>query len=48
MFKQYPEIKVLGQQPAMWNREEGATKVMENFLTKYDKIDAVWARTTTS
>lgn len=43
VFKQYPEIKVLGQQPAMWNREKGL-KVMENFLTKYDKIDAVWAQ----
>ncbi len=43
VFKQYPEIKVLGQQPAMWNREKGL-KVMENFLTKFDTIDAVWAQ----
>jgi len=43
VFKQYPEIKVLGQQPAMWNREKGL-KVMETFLTKFDKIDAVWAQ----
>jgi len=43
VFKSYPEIKVLGQQPAMWNREKGM-KVMENFLTKFDKIDAVWAQ----
>ncbi len=43
VFKGYPEIKVLGQQPAMWNREKGM-KVMENFLTKFDKIDAVWAQ----
>ncbi len=43
VFKSYPEIKVLGQQPAMWNREKGM-KVMETFLTKFDKIDAVWAQ----
>ena len=43
VFKGYSEIKILGQQPAMWNREKGM-KVMENFLTKFDKIDAVWAQ----
>ena len=43
VFKTYPEIKVLGQQPAMWNRQKGL-EVMENFLTKYPKIDAVWAQ----
>lgn len=43
VFKRYPDIKVLGQQPAMWNREKGLT-VMENFLTKFPKIDAVWAQ----
>jgi ribose transport system substrate-binding protein len=43
VFKEYPEIKVLGQQPAMWNRQKGL-EVMENFLTKHAKIDAVWAQ----
>ncbi len=43
VFKQYPEIKLLGQQPAMWNREKGLT-VMQNFLTQHPKIDAVWAQ----
>lgn len=43
VFKSYPEIKVLGQQPAMWNRQKGL-EVMENFLTKHPKIDAVWAQ----
>jgi ribose transport system substrate-binding protein len=43
VFKRFPEIKVLGQQPAMWNREKGLS-VMENFLTKHPKIDAVWAQ----
>ena len=27
----------------MWNREKGL-QVMENFLTKFPKIDAVWAQ----
>ena len=43
VFAGYPDIKILGQQPAMWNREKGLT-VMENFLTKFAKIDAVWAQ----
>ena len=43
VFKQYPEIKILGQQPAMWNREKGLS-VMQNFLTQHPKIDAVWAQ----
>lgn len=43
VFKRYPDIKVLGQQPAMWNREKGL-QVMENFLTQFKKIDAVWAQ----
>jgi ribose transport system substrate-binding protein len=43
VFRRYPEIKVLGQQPAMWNRQKGL-EVMENFLTKHPKIDAVWAQ----
>jgi ribose transport system substrate-binding protein len=43
VFKQYPNIKILGQQPAMWNREKGLT-VMQNFLTQFPHIDAVWAQ----
>lgn len=43
VFKRFPDIKVLDRQPADWNREKGL-KVMENFLTKYPKIDAVWAQ----
>lgn len=43
VFKKYPDIKILGQQPAMWNREKGLT-VMQNFLTQFKKIDAVWAQ----
>lgn len=43
VFSQYPNIKILDRQPAMWNRQKGL-EVMENFLTKYPKIDAVWAQ----
>ncbi|HEV7298093.1 MAG TPA: ABC transporter substrate-binding protein [Tepidisphaeraceae bacterium] len=42
VFKAHPEIKVLGQQPAMWNREKGLS-VMQNLLTQHVKIDTVWA-----
>ncbi len=43
VFRQYPDIKILAQQPAMWNRQKGL-EVMENYLTKYPRIDAVWAQ----
>lgn len=36
-----PGIKVLDSQPADWNPEK-ALKLMENYLQKHDKIDAVW------
>ena len=36
-------IKVLDSQFANWNRDDGY-KVMQDFLTKYPKIDAVWAQ----
>ncbi|HLL89033.1 MAG TPA: ABC transporter substrate-binding protein [Tepidisphaeraceae bacterium] len=41
VIKKHPGIKVLDQQPGMWNRQT-AHGVMQNFLTKYPKIDAVW------
>lgn len=43
VFRQYPDIKILAQQPAMWNRQKGL-EVMENYLTKFPRIDAVWAQ----
>lgn len=43
VFAQYPEIEILGQQPAMWNRQKGL-EVMQTFLVKHKKIDAVWAQ----
>ncbi len=36
-------IKVLDSQFANWNRDDGY-KVMQDFLTKYPDIDAVWAQ----
>lgn len=42
VFKQYPEIEILGNQPGEWNREKSHA-VMQDFLTKFDHIDAVWA-----
>lgn len=37
-----PGIELMETQPADWNREK-AQRVMENFLTKYDDIDGVYA-----
>lgn len=42
VFKANPGIKVLAQQPAMWSRQK-ALEVTENMLTKFPKIDCVWA-----
>jgi len=42
VFKNYPDIHILARQSAMWNREKGLT-VMQNFLTQFSQIDAVWA-----
>ena len=35
-------IKVLAMEHGNWNRDDSFT-VMEDFLSKYPKIDAVWA-----
>jgi ribose transport system substrate-binding protein len=37
------KIEVLDNQFANWNRDDGY-KVMQDFLTKYPEIDAVWAQ----
>ena len=42
VFDKFPEIQILGDQPGNWNREK-AHDVMQDFLTKFDHIDAVWA-----
>lgn len=42
LMKIAPGIKILDTQPGDWNREK-SQRVMENFLTKYDRIDGVYA-----
>ncbi len=42
LAKDFPNIKIMESQTANWNTEKGLA-VMENFLMKYSKIDAVWA-----
>lgn len=42
VFNAHPGIRVLAQQPGFWSREK-ALAAMENMLTKYPRIDAVWA-----
>ena len=37
-----PGVKIMETQPGDWNREK-SQRVMENFLTKYDKIDGVYS-----
>jgi len=37
-----PGVELVETQPADWNREK-AQRVMENFLTKYDRIDGVYS-----
>ena len=42
VFDKHPGIEILGDQPGEWSREK-AHDVMQDFLTKFDHIDAVWA-----
>ncbi len=39
--KNYPGIKILDSQPGNWNRQK-ALEVMQNYLQKYPRIDAVY------
>ncbi len=39
----YPKINILDKKYANWNRDDGF-KVMQDFLTRFKKIDAVWAQ----
>ena len=41
-LKAAPGIKVMESQPANWNTQKGL-ELMEGYLLKYQKIDAVWA-----
>ena len=41
-MKAYPNIKILDAKYANWNRDD-AFKVMQDYLTRFKHIDAVWA-----
>jgi ribose transport system substrate-binding protein len=43
VFAQYPDIHILADQEADWNREQGL-KVMQGVLATNPHIDAVWAQ----
>ncbi|WP_037450050.1 substrate-binding domain-containing protein [Skermanella stibiiresistens] len=42
VMKAYPDIKLLDAKYANWNRDD-AFKVMQDYLTRFKQIDAVWA-----
>lgn len=42
VMKNYPDIKVLDAKYGNWNRDD-AYKVMQDYLTRFKQIDAVWA-----
>ncbi|HSV51846.1 MAG TPA: substrate-binding domain-containing protein [Burkholderiaceae bacterium] len=42
VMKAHPEIKLLDAKYANWNRDD-AFKVMQDYLTRFKQIDAVWA-----
>lgn len=43
VMKDYPDIHIMDSQPAYWSTQKGL-EIMENYLQKYKKIDAVWAQ----
>jgi ribose transport system substrate-binding protein len=42
VIKKHPDIKILDAKHGNWNRDD-AFKVMQDFLTRFKHIDAVWA-----
>ena len=42
VMKNHPDIKLLDAKHGNWNRDD-AFKVMQDFLTRFKQIDAVWA-----
>ncbi len=42
VIKQHPDMKILDAKYANWNRDD-AFKVMQDYLTRFKQIDAVWA-----
>jgi ribose transport system substrate-binding protein len=43
VLRGYPRIRILDSQPAYWQTQKGL-EIMENYLQKHKKIDAVWAQ----
>lgn len=43
VLDEYPGIELLDSQPAYWSTQQGL-EIMENYLQKYDEIDAVFAQ----
>src|SRR6056297_2752510 len=43
VMAKYPGIEILDSQPANWSTQRGL-EIMENYLQKYENIDAVWAQ----
>lgn len=43
VMKKHPNITILESQPANWSTQKGL-ELMENFLQKFPKIDAVWCQ----
>ena len=43
VIAKYPDLEIMDSQPAYWSTQKGL-EIMENYLQKYDKIDAVWAQ----
>lgn len=41
VVEKYPDMKIIDSQPGDWNMQK-ALSVMENYLQKYDQIDAVY------
>src|SRR5207344_3624006 len=42
VMKAHPDIKILDAKHGNWNRDD-AFKVMQDYLTRFKHIDAVWA-----
>jgi ribose transport system substrate-binding protein len=42
VMKEHPDIKILDAKYGNWNRDD-AFKVMQDYLTRFKQIDAVWA-----
>lgn len=43
VVKNYPGVQILDSQPADWSTQK-ALRLMENYLQKHNKIDAVWCQ----